>query len=70
MSALTIKNLKRIYAEIADNDGRGVSITGIVTSGGGGIPGGVENVDFELAAGAAFGIIPSPLHGAGIWIGD
>ena len=66
-SALTIKNWKRLYAEIADNDGRGASITGIVRSGGGGIPGGTESVDFELASGGVFGIIPSPLHGAGIW---
>jgi hypothetical protein len=67
LSALTIKNLKRLYAEIADNDGRGVSITGTVTSGGGGIPGGVESVDFELTRGVPFGILPSPLHGSGIW---
>jgi hypothetical protein len=67
VSALTIKNVKRLYAEIVDNDGRGVSITGTVTSGGGGIPGGVENVDFEITPGAGLGIKPSPLHGAGIW---
>ena len=67
LSALTIKNLKRVYAEIDDNDGRGVSITGTVTSGDGGIPGGVESVDFELTPGTDFKIIPSPLHGAGIW---
>jgi hypothetical protein len=67
LSALTIKNVKRLYAEIADRDGRGVSIAGTVTSGGGGIPGGVESVDFELTGGVPFGIIPSPLHGAGIW---
>jgi hypothetical protein len=67
LSALTIKNLKRAYAEIDDNDGRGVSITGTVTSGDGGIPGGVENVDFELTRGTEFKIIPSPLHGSGIW---
>jgi hypothetical protein len=67
LSALTIKNLKRAYAEIDDNDGRGVSITGTVTSGDGGIPGGVESVDFELPGGVDFKIIPSPLHGAGIW---
>ena len=67
LSALTIKNLKRLYCEVADNDGRGVSIRGTVTSGGGGIPGGVESVDYQLAAGAQFGILPSPLHGAGIW---
>jgi hypothetical protein len=67
LSALTIKNLKRAYAEIDDNDGRGVSITGTVTSGDGGIPGGVESVDFELPGGVEFKIIPSPLHGSGIW---
>ena len=67
LSALTIKNLKRAYAEIDDNDGRGVSITGTVTSGDGGIPGGVESVDFELTPGVEFKIIPSPLHGSGIW---
>jgi hypothetical protein len=67
LSALTLKNVKRLYAEVADNDGRGVSITGTVTSGGGGIPGGVESVDFELTRGVPFGILPSPLHGAGIW---
>ena len=67
LSALTIKNLKRVYAEIDDNDGRGVSITGTVTSGDGGIPGGVESVDFELTPGTDFKIVPSPLHGSGIW---
>jgi hypothetical protein len=66
-SALTIKNVKRLYTEVADNSGQGVSITGTVTSGGGGIPGGVESVDFELTRGVQFGILPSPLHGAGIW---
>jgi hypothetical protein len=67
LSALTVKNVKRLYAEVADNSGLGVSITGTVTSGGGGIPGGVESVDFELTRGVPFGILPSPLHGAGIW---
>lgn len=66
-AALTIKNAKRLYAEIADNDGRGASITGTVTSGGGGVPGGTQGVDFELSAGTMFGIIPSPLSGGGIW---
>jgi hypothetical protein len=66
-SALTIKNLKRLFCEVADNSGLGGSITGTVTSGGGGIPGGVESVDFELTRGVPFAILPSPLHGAGIW---
>lgn len=66
-AALTLKNAKRLYCEVADNDGRGVSITGSVTSGGGGIPGGTESVAFELTRGAQFGIIPQPLSGGGIW---
>jgi hypothetical protein len=64
---LGIKNSKRIYVEVDDNDGRGVQITGQVTSGGGGVPGGVQGVDFQLAPGAVQGIIPSPISGAGIW---
>jgi hypothetical protein len=64
---LGIKNSKRIYCELDDNDGRGVQMAGQVTSGGGGVPGGVQGVDFELAPGASSGIIPSPISGAGIW---
>jgi hypothetical protein len=64
---LGIKNSKRIYCELDDNDGRGVQMTGQVTSGGGGVPGGVQGIDFELAPGANTGIIPSPISGAGIW---
>ena len=67
LSALTIKNLKRAYVEVDDNDGRGVSITGTAHSGDGGIPGGVESLDFELTRGGGFKIVPSPLHGSGIW---
>jgi hypothetical protein len=66
-SQLTIKNLKRVYVELDDDDGRGVSLTGTVTTGGGGVPGGVQAVDFELTAGAQTGIIPAPVEGAGIW---
>jgi hypothetical protein len=69
LSALTIKNLKRLYAEIVDSSGQGASITGIVNSSGGGIPGGIESVAFELTPGSGFGILPSPLHGSGIWSG-
>lgn len=73
LSALTIKNTKRLYAEVTDDSlsstgvSQGVSITGTVTSGGGGIPGGVEGVDFELTPGAKSAIIPSPVSGSGIW---
>ncbi|HEY1880548.1 MAG TPA: hypothetical protein VGG68_11515 [Caulobacteraceae bacterium] len=64
---LAIKNSKRIYIEVDDNDGRGVQMTGSVISGGGGVPGGTQAVAFELAPGAISGIIPSPIEGAGIW---
>jgi hypothetical protein len=64
---LAIKNSKRIYVELDDNDGRGVQMTGSVTSSGGGVPGGTQAVAFELAPGAISGIIPSPIEGAGIW---
>ena len=66
-SALTIHNLKRVYIEVEDEDGRGISITGSVTSGDGGIPGGTQGVDFELPAGGVHKIIPAPVEGAGIW---
>jgi hypothetical protein len=66
-SQLMIKNSKRLYLELDDNDGRGVQMTGQVTSGGGGVVGGVEAVDVQLAPGAMHAIIPSPLSGAGIW---
>ena len=66
-SQLMIKNSKRLYLEVDDNDGRGVQVTGQVTSGGGGVPGGVQAVDFQLAPGAIHDIIPHPIEGAGIW---
>lgn len=64
---LGIKNGKRVFVEIDDNDGRGVQMTGTVTSGGGGVVGGVQGIGFELAPGARTGIIPSPIESAGIW---
>ena len=63
---ITVKNFKRLYCEVQDNDGRGVSITGTVTTADGGVPGGVQGVDFELPPGAVHALIPSPLAGAGI----
>jgi hypothetical protein len=67
IAQLQMKNFKRIYAEIDDNDGRGVSIQGNLTTGDGGIPGGVQNVDFELTGGTQHKIIPQPVDGHGIW---
>ena len=64
---LTIKNWTRAYLAVTDNAGQGVSITGNLSSGDGGVPGGVENVNFELQPGQKDRIIPQPLSGAGIW---
>ena len=65
--ALTIKNYKRLYMEVHDNSGEGVSFTGTLTCGGGGVPGGVEDIGFELTEGQRYDIIPQPVQGAGIW---
>lgn len=64
---LGIKNGKRVYVEVDDNDGRGIQMTGTVTSGGGGVPGGVQGIGFELAPGKIHDIIPSPIESGGIW---
>jgi len=66
-SQLMVKNYKRIYAEVMDNDGRGVQIHGNVTCGDGGVPGGTQDVDFQLSPGARHALIPHPVEGAGIW---
>ena len=67
IAQLQMKNFKRIYAEIDDNDGRGVSLAGNLTTGDGGIPGGTQSLDFELTGGVPHKIIPQPVDGHGIW---
>lgn len=67
LAQLQVKTFKRLFIEVDDNSGEGVSILGEVTSGDGGVPGGVQSVDFELAAGAVHKIIPAPIDSAGIW---
>jgi len=72
---LMIKNFKRIYCELYDNSDTGVTLTGRVLSGGGGVPGGSQAVAFDLVQGAQPGfdsektadLLASPLSGAGIW---
>jgi hypothetical protein len=64
---LVLKNFKRLYLEVASNTLGGASLTGTMTSGGGGVPGGSEDVAFDLPAGKLEEIIPQPLSGAGIW---
>lgn len=64
---LAVKNAKRLYVEVDDNDGRGIQMTGEVTMGDGGVVGGTQSVGYELAPGKIRGIIPAPIEGAGIW---
>ena len=66
IAQLTQKNYKRLYMELHDNDGRGVGITGNVTCSGGGNPGGVQDVGFQLPAGKRYDILPVPIEGGGI----
>lgn len=65
-SSLAIKNMKRVYCEFHDHSGGGVSITGTLTTKGGGIPNGSEPVAFELAPGELYDIKPWPVSGAGL----
>jgi hypothetical protein len=51
LQQLTIKNAKRIFMEFFDNDGRGVNWAGNLTTTGGGIPNGIQEVNFALAPG-------------------
>jgi hypothetical protein len=67
ISQITVKNFKRLYAEIMDNDGRGVQMRGQVRTGDGGVPGGLQAVDFQLPPGGRASVIPHPLEGAGLW---
>ena len=67
LSQLTVKNWTRVYAELTDNSGLGVSITGELETGDGGVPGGRQNVSFTLASGVKHQILPAPVESAGIW---
>jgi hypothetical protein len=68
IAQLTIKNFKRIFAEIHDNYGGGVSITGTATCADGGMPGGRQDVAFEVTQGVRHSIVPCPIEGGGISI--
>jgi hypothetical protein len=67
MGMLTMKNYKRMYCELHDNSGQGVSLTGTMECGGGNVVGGVEDIAFDLPAGKTFDILPVPAEGQGIW---
>jgi hypothetical protein len=63
---LVIKNWKRIFLEFSDVAGTGVSFTGTLTTQGGGVPGGVKDIGFELSPGAGYAFEPQPTEGMGI----
>ena len=63
---LTIKNFKRLYMEVHDNSGQGVEFTGTLTCGGG-VPGGSEDIGFNLPEGKRFDVLPQAVQGQGIW---
>lgn len=63
---LTIKNWKRVFLEFDDEFGGGVSFTGKLITRGGGIPGGEQDIAFDLAAGGSWTLDPQRAEGAGI----
>lgn len=67
LSQLTIKNWTRVYAELSDNAGTGVSIVGELETGDGGVPGGKQSVGFDLQGGEKSKILPARVESAGIW---
>lgn len=65
-SSLAIKNFKRVYLELHDELGGGTSLTGDLTTHGGGIPNGKQDISFELVPGEKHNVIPYPVSGAGL----
>jgi hypothetical protein len=63
---LTIKNWKRLFLEFYDNFGGGVSFTGRLINSGGGVPGGSQDIAFELSPGQHFAFEPQQTSGGGI----
>jgi hypothetical protein len=63
---LIIKNWKRLFLEFYDEIGRGVSFTGKMIASGGGIPGGTQDIGFELTEGNSFAFEPERVECAGI----
>lgn len=63
---LTIHNWKRMFLELHDNFGLGVALTGSMTTQGGGVPNGVQDIGFQLPAGQQYGFEAIPTNGQGI----
>jgi hypothetical protein len=65
-SMVTIRYFKRLFLEFSDWYGNGVSFTGTMTTRGGGVPGGTEDIAFAVTAGQQYAIEPYAPSGAGI----
>jgi hypothetical protein len=65
-SQLAIKNIKRVFLELHDNDGGGVSLTGTVSTRGGGVPNGTQDISFEIPPGQIYGLEPQAVSCMGI----
>jgi hypothetical protein len=63
---LVIKNWKRLFLEFYDNFGGGVSFTGNLINSGGGVPGGSQDIGFELTPGQHYAFEPQQTSGGGI----
>jgi hypothetical protein len=66
LAMLTVKNWKRLFMEVYDNDGRGVEVTGTFTAAAGGVPGGSQSVGFSLPPGQRYDMLPQAISGGGI----
>jgi hypothetical protein len=66
IQGLTIKNWKRLFLEVTDYSGQGCSFNGRVTTTGGGIPNGVQDVAFELVPGQLYALEPQIISGQGL----
>ena len=66
LGELTINNWRRVFAEVEDHSGQGVSLIGALTCKGLSTPGGTQDVAFQLPAGVPDGLMVQPTEGQGI----
>jgi hypothetical protein len=66
VDGMSIKQMRRVYAELHDQYGQGVEITGEIVTRGGGLPNGAEDISFEIPAGKRHDIVGTPCASAGM----
>jgi hypothetical protein len=66
IQGLTIKTWKRLYLEVTDYSGDGAAFNGIITTTGGGIPNGRQDVAFQIAQGELYRLDPAQISGQGL----